>query len=138
MIHSTSVSLRWSDTDSQGHINHALLLTLLEEARSRWITSGSPSLVSNIVAARIEIDYHAPLLYSEGEVTVMTRVDRVGTKSFRLSQSLTSARADGPTFACANVVIVAFTPNTQTSRTLSSIERAWLLRYAEERPSKHD
>ncbi|MGH3201311.1 MAG: acyl-CoA thioesterase [Streptosporangiaceae bacterium] len=65
------VPVRWRDTDAQGHVNHAVFLTYLEEARDAFfehVIGADPSYV----VARVEVDLCAevrrrPIAFSEAE-----------------------------------------------------------------------
>src|SRR5699024_11445017 len=83
--------MRWTDLDAYGHVNNAAMLTLLEEARiaAFWsdgsssdgstaaigsaatkVLSGGPASDTRTLVARQEIEYLAPLDYSQKPVDV--------------------------------------------------------------------
>ena len=84
----TRVPLRWGDMDSLGHVNNAVVVTLLEEGRVRFLTElgdRAPAGIGSgfgLVAARHEIDYLRPLYYSPEPVELSVWIDRIGTASF--------------------------------------------------------
>ncbi|MDP9460183.1 MAG: acyl-CoA thioesterase, partial [Actinomycetota bacterium] len=70
MQHEHLVQLRWSDPDSYGHVNHARVLSLLEDAR---LTMGldAPGVAAgrqpDMILARLEVDYLRQVYYRVGE-----------------------------------------------------------------------
>jgi acyl-CoA thioester hydrolase len=69
-----------------GHVNNAVFLTYLEQARIAFLFGRGASMES-IIVARVEIDYRAPVRLGE-EVAVGVRAGRIGTKSFDLEYEL--------------------------------------------------
>ena len=63
------VPVRWRDTDAQGHVNHAVFLTYLEEGRDAFyaqVIGAEPSYV----VVRIEVDLRAEVRHLDQQVTV--------------------------------------------------------------------
>ena len=65
-----------------GHVNNAVFLTYLEEARIAYPAAVGAE-VSSMILARAEIDFRAPLRAGD-EVEIGVRPVAVGTKSFQL------------------------------------------------------
>src|SRR5690349_19957404 len=86
------VDVRWRDVDAQGHVNHAVFLTYLEEGRDAFYTR---MLVSDpiYVVARLEVHVRAEVGYPDRRVTVLIEVARLGTTSLTTRESL-------PTHTC--------------------------------------
>ena len=82
-----TVALRWRDLDHQGHVYHATVLTLLDEARTSWLdnTIGVASPDSYVVA-RIEIDYVGEIRIEQGDIEVAFSVERIGNTSITLAE----------------------------------------------------
>jgi acyl-CoA thioester hydrolase len=96
-------TVRFRDVDSMGHVNNAVFLTYLEEARIAYLLPFGAE-VTNMILARVEIDFRAPL-QSGDEIEVGVRPTTVGTKSFELEYEVRS----GETVAAeAKTVIVSF------------------------------
>ena len=91
--------VRFRDCDSMGHVNNAVYLTYLEEARIDVVGS-----LSAFILARVEIDFRDELRAGE-EIEVGTRVGRIGTKSFDLEHEI---RVDERLVAEAKSVLVAY------------------------------
>ena len=52
--------VRFRDLDSLGHVNNAVFLTYLEEARIGYLVPHGAE-AANMILARVEIDFRAPL-----------------------------------------------------------------------------
>jgi acyl-CoA thioester hydrolase len=115
------VPLRFRDLDYQGHVYHATVLTLLDEARTVWL--GEEIGVSDAdatVVARIEIDYLAEIRLSPREVEVEIGVQRVGRSSLTTVELL---RADEKAAARAVVTVVMWDRVAGRKRLLTDDER---------------
>ena len=98
---------RFSDLDGMGHVNNAVFLTYLEQARLAWfgqLDDGEPMPLTDIILARTEIDFRSPLVFGE-TVAIGVRPSRLGTKSFELEYEL---RVGARLVAEAKSVIVGY------------------------------
>ena len=114
--------IRWRDVDSYGHVNNAVYLTFLEEARDRWVEQALPD--TNFVIVRIAIDYRRELALDDEEVTVTCRGTGYGTSSIRTAEQVI-AKA-GWVAAEAESVVVAHDAIERRARALTAGERARL------------
>jgi acyl-CoA thioester hydrolase len=99
--------VRFRDLDPMGHVNNAVFLTYLEQARVAFFSEAGAATgleEMNMIVARVEIDYKAPVRLGQ-EVEVSVRASRFGTKSFDLDYEL---RVDGEIVAVAKSVQVAY------------------------------
>ena len=90
-----------------GHVNNAVFLTYLEQARIAFFEQQGLSVGledMNLVVARVEIDFRAPVRLGQ-EVEIAVRAGRLGTKSFDFDYELT---VDGEIVAEAKSVQVAY------------------------------
>jgi len=114
--------LRFRDVDAFGHVYHAEYLTLLDEARTRWfrevVALDEPGAY---VVARIEIDYLSSLVLDATEAVATFAVERVGTSSLTLTETL--AAPDGRVAARVRSVTVRRDPAAGRSRPLTDAER---------------
>jgi len=99
--------VRFRDLDPMGHVNNAVFLTYLEQARIAFleemgVATGLGQM--NMILARAEIDFRAPVRLGQ-EVEIAVRASRCGTKSFELDYELT---VDGTIVAEAKSVQVAY------------------------------
>jgi acyl-CoA thioester hydrolase len=99
--------VRFRDLDPMGHVNNAVFLTYLEQARIAFFEQQGVSVAlddMNMIVARVEIDFRAPVRLGQA-VEVAVSATRFGTKSFDLEYELT---VDGETVAEAKTVQVAY------------------------------
>ena len=123
--------VRWDDIDAFGHVNNAKYLTFAQEARFQWSwyqfveRNQTPSLVEMVVA-RAEVDYIAPIYEGGAFVDVHIWVDSIGTSSFTLNYEISSK---GVLHARIKTVQVAISMETKKSRPITDIEREFLKEY---------
>jgi acyl-CoA thioester hydrolase len=120
------IQIRWRDLDAYGHVNNAVYLNYLEEARDAWVeeTLGAAGDTWDFVLARVAIDYRQELTQDDGEVVVRCRLGSVGRSSVRTNEEI--VKRDGTISAVAQSVIVPRDPATGRSRPLSEQERSAL------------
>lgn len=124
----TRVSPRWSDQDRNGHVNHAAVVTLLEESRIKWraeMPGIRPSEASPTVVAALELNYRRPIHHGE-DLDVELTVSRIGTSSFSLE--FTGAQ-NGAVAVDGRTVLVSVWPESGKARPLAGQERRWLAGY---------
>ena len=87
------IDVRFRDCDAFGHVNNAVYLTYLEQARvEAWRhLHGTSGLPKDLILARVEIDYRAPATLGD-RLVVRLRVAAVGTKSFTLDCEIENVR----------------------------------------------
>src|SRR5262245_25258686 len=86
------VSVRWSDTDALGHVNHSVFLTYLEEGRYSFFANvlGSDPIY---VVVRLEVDLRAEVHHEDRQVMVRIAVERMGATSLTTHETvITSAQ----------------------------------------------
>jgi acyl-CoA thioester hydrolase len=113
--------VRFRDCDSLGHVNNAVYLTYLEEARVT-LRDEFGMTWTEMILARCEIDFRDQV--SVGEVVEVTAwPTRVGNKSFELGYEL---KVDDRLVAEAKTVLVAFDYEKNESRPLPDAWRKLL------------
>ena len=88
--HQRTESVRYRDTDRQGHVNNAVFSTFYECSRTNILYDPERGLMSpdrEFVIVKIEIDYQAELSWP-GEVEIGTRVVRLGSSSVTSEQAI--------------------------------------------------
>jgi acyl-CoA thioester hydrolase len=120
------VSVRWRDTDALGHVNNAVYLTYLEEARDAFYlrTLGDPIYV----VVRLEIDFRAEVHHADRAVRVEIAVERLGTTSLTTRETLRTA--DGAVAAEARVITVRWNQDVRAAVPFSAEQRARLAEFA--------
>lgn len=121
--HTEHIRIRWRDVDSYGHVNNAVYLTYLEEARDAWAHEVMGEAF-NFVIVRVAIDYRDELSLDDEAVVVQCRGAGLGRSSIRTSERVVTAA--GRLAAEAESVIVAHDPVTRRARPLTDAERATL------------
>jgi acyl-CoA thioester hydrolase len=96
-------TVRFRDIDSVGHVNNAVYLTYLEEARIAFLARADVDVTAMIVA-RIAIDFRAAVGLGE-TIDVEVNPGRVGRTSFVLDYLL---RSGDRVVAEATSVLVAY------------------------------
>jgi len=131
MIYTDKQFVRWDDIDAFGHVNNAKYLIFAQEARFQWSyyqfveRNQNPSLVEMVVA-RAEVDYIAPIYEGGAFVDVHLWVESVGNSSFTLNYEISSK---GVLHARIKTVQVAISMETKKSRPITDTEREFLKEY---------
>jgi acyl-CoA thioester hydrolase len=122
--HEKQIEIRWVDLDVYGHVNHAVYLTYLEEARDEWLgrALGDPASVWSFVVARVEIDYRRELNLDDDVVVARCGLARIGTSSVGTRESVSTRT--GELSAEAKAVLVARDHDSGRSRPLTEAERS--------------
>jgi acyl-CoA thioester hydrolase len=118
-----TIGLRWRDMDMLGHLNQAVYHELLEEGRGALFVALERAAFP-FVLVRVELDYRNEVRKDHGSVDIVTRVERVGSKSITIAHEI--VRADGTVAAEGLSVLVAWDPQARGSRALTEDERAAL------------
>ncbi len=126
--------LRWSDMDAFGHVNNAVFLRYLEEARidltfRRAPGRGEGSLAAGSVVARHEIDYLRPLPHGYEPVTIETWVTKIGAATITYAYEI---KDDAQVYARASTVVVPYNLAEGRPRRLTPQERAFFEAYRDE------
>lgn len=133
------VPLRWADMDSFGHVNHATMITLLEQARAEMLfvdaaRNGLHGMTEGLVVARVVADYHSPLSYSSGALRVHMDVRQVRAASFVVDYTACTAE----TVATAETLMVPYDLRKGRPRRLTAEERAFLRQWSPSSDSDAD
>lgn len=112
--HTTEIDVRFRDLDTMGHVNNALYVTYLEEARVDFFRSVFEASLSDVdsVLASVSIDYLAPIELGDRPVIELT-IEDVGRSSITMSYEIV---VDDETVATAETVQVMYDPDTDSSR----------------------
>ncbi|MEU5953895.1 MULTISPECIES: thioesterase family protein [Streptomyces] len=132
--HIYSCPLRWSDMDAFGHVNNAVFLRYLEEARIDFMFrlapgDGSPSFSGGSVVARHEIDYVRPLVHRHSPVTIESWVTKIGAASLTISYEVKDPEQ---VYVRATTIVVPFNLEAQRPRRITAEEKAVLLTFMDD------
>lgn len=101
----TDIELRYADLDPAAHVNNAVYVSYLEQARIEYLQDVMELTLSDLglVVAHLEIDYLQTIEWG-AEISIGVRVTEIGTKSFGMEYEV---RTDGEVAATAETVQVA-------------------------------
>ena len=125
--------VRWDDLDAFGHVNNAKYLTYAQEARFDWawysLTSKNEKpILIEMVVARGEVDYLAPITQGGCFYDVILWVESIGNSSFVNGYEVSK---DGVIYAKMKTVQVTIDLATRKSRPINTVERGFLDKYLE-------
>ena len=105
----TEIEVRFRDLDPMNHVNNAVYVTYLEQARAKYLIDVLDMDIErpNLVVASLSIDYRRPIEWGEA-VSVSVETTELGGSSFEMAYEI---RADGETAATAETVQVTIDPN---------------------------
>jgi acyl-CoA thioester hydrolase len=117
----TSDSLRFADTDRNGHINNGAFAALAESGRVQLIDRlFAPVLPPHafFVIARLSIDFHAELHFP-GQVRTATWVSRIGATSVTMRQAILAGAGPDASRPAATAEAVCVLLDAGTRRPLA-------------------
>ena len=123
MRYQTQQYVRWGDLDAFGHVNNATYLVYAQEARYTW------SKMIEMVVARAEVDFIAPIYTGDIFIDVEIWVNKIGNSSFGLTYEMKNG---DEVLARVKTVQVTVSMDTKKSRPLKDSEREFLTKYLEE------
>ncbi|WP_312870231.1 acyl-CoA thioesterase [Gordonia asplenii] len=126
-----AVPVRWSDMDVFQHINHARMVTLLEEARIPWLfydERPTASMRAGCLVADLHVKYQGQLRHDEGPIEVTMSVDKVRAVDFVVSYEVRARGADPASkpAVVASTQLVSFDIDTQRPRRMTAEEKDYL------------
>jgi len=114
--------VRWGDLDAFGHVNNATYLIYAQEARFEW------SKMLEMVVARAEVDFIAPIYDGDIFIDVEIWVNKIGNSSFGLTYEMKNG---AELLARVKTVQVTVAMDTKKSRPINDAEREFLTKYLE-------
>jgi acyl-CoA thioester hydrolase len=114
--------VRWGDLDAFGHVNNSTYLIFAQEARYAW------SKMIEMVVARAEVDFIAPIYTGDIYIDVDIWVNKIGTSSFGVTYEM---KYENELLAVVKTVQVTVSMDTKKSRPLTDAEREFLNKYLE-------
>jgi acyl-CoA thioester hydrolase len=91
-----SVPVRWSDIDMYRHVNHATMVTILEEARVPFLSHafGAEITTTGLLIAEVRVGYKGQLRLLDSPLQVTMWVQRLRAVDFTLGYEVRSVNAD--------------------------------------------
>ena len=115
--------MRWGDLDAFGHVNNATYLIYAQEARFAW------SKMIEMVVARAEVDFIAPIYTGDIYIDVEIWVNKIGNSSFGVTYEMKNGQE---LLARIKTVQVTVSLETKKSRPINDAERDFLTKYLED------
>ena len=133
MRHKCQLEIRWADLDAFKHINNAAYLVYMQEARAdfTWfsrIAKGEEPLLADMVVARAEVDFLAPIHQTGTTLDVEIYIEKVSNSSFVMVYEMSQG---GTLRARGKTVQVGVDMDTEKARRLRDNEREFLSQYLE-------
>ncbi len=127
------VHVRWSDIDMYQHINHATMVTLLEEARIPFLREPFESVIEEIglLIHEVKILYKGQLRLRDSPLQVTMYSKRVRAVDFTVGYEVRSVRKgeDSKPAVIAETQLAAVHIKEQRLQRLSGTQREYLQRY---------
>ncbi len=125
------VPVRWSDMDVFAHVNHARMVTLIEEARIPWLfydERPTASLRAGCVVADLHVKYREQVRHDEGPIAVTMFVEQLRAVDFTVGYEVRprDADPDAKPAVTATTQLVAFDVDAQRLRRLTAEEKDYL------------
>lgn len=129
----TPIGVRWSDIDMYQHINHATMVTILEEARVPFLAEafGPTITTTGLLIAEVKVSYKGQLRLVDSPLQVTIWVDRLRAVDFTLGYEVRSVNADPDSkpAVIAETQLAAFDIDEQKLVRLSPDHRDYLQRW---------
>nr|WP_221247329.1 thioesterase family protein [Gordonia humi] len=126
-----SVPVRWSDMDVFQHINHARMVTLLEEARIPWLFYDDKPTVAmrqGCLVADLHVKYQGQIKHDESPIEVTMWVQKLRAVDFTVGYEVRphGAEPGSKPAVVASTQLVSFDIDTQRPRRMTPEEKAYL------------
>ncbi|HNP57483.1 MAG TPA: thioesterase family protein [Gordonia sp. (in: high G+C Gram-positive bacteria)] len=125
------VPVRWSDMDVFQHINHARMVTLIEEARIPWLfydERPTAPLRDGCVVVDLHVKYQAQLRHDQGPIEVLMYLEKLRSVDFVVGYEVRAAGADPASkpAVVASTQLASFDISTQRPRRMTDAEKDYL------------
>ncbi|MGV0835096.1 acyl-CoA thioesterase [Mycolicibacterium thermoresistibile] len=129
----TPVPVRWSDIDMYQHVNHATMVTILEEARVPFLRDAfAPDIATTgLLIAEVRVAYKGQLRLADSPLQVTIWVNRLRAVDFTLGYEVRSVLADPDSkpAVIAETQLAAFHIDEQRLLRLTAPQREYLQKY---------
>lgn len=129
----TPVPVRWSDIDMYQHVNHATMVTILEEARVPFLSEPFAGDVhsTGLLIAEVKVSYKGQVRLTDSPLQVTIWVNRLRAVDFTLGYEVRSVHADPDSkpAVIAETQLAAFSIEEQKLVRLAPHHREYLQRY---------
>jgi acyl-CoA thioester hydrolase len=129
----TPIHVRWSDIDMYQHVNHATMVTILEEARVPFLIEpfADDFATTGLLIAEVKVGYKGQLRLADSPLQVTIWVNRLRAVDFTLGYEVRSVLADPDSkpAVIAETQLAAFHIDEQRLVRLAPHHREYLQRY---------
>lgn len=118
--HRTLVQIRFKDIDALGHVNNANHLSYFELARMNYsddVLGPIDWSKTGFILASARIDYKLPIMLKD-KLFVLSRVTKMGTKSFEIEHLIVRIESDGTETTLASGASVLVCMNYANMKTI--------------------
>ena len=120
--------------DAFGHVNNAVFVRYLEEARIDFMRrlapgNGSPSFTGGSVVARHEIDYVRPLVHRHSPVSIELWVTKVSAASMTIAYEV---KDEATLYLRASTIVVPYDFTEERPRRITAEEKSFLKEYMDD------
>lgn len=115
--------------DAYGHVNNAVFIRYLEEARIDFLFRPEKDFKQGSVVARHEIDYKRQLVHRHHPVDIALWITEIRAASFTITYEV---KDDDLVYVRASTVVVPFDFEAQRPRRITSEEREFLEGYRDD------
>ncbi|GHG93535.1 acyl-CoA thioesterase [Streptomyces lanatus] len=129
MRHIYRCPLRWSDMDAYGHVNNAVFVRYLEEARIDFLFRPEKDFRQGSVVARHEIDYKRQLVHRHHPVDIELWITEIRAASFTITCEV---KDDDVVYVRASTVVVPFDFEAERPRRITAEEKEFLREYMDD------
>ncbi|BBY30867.1 acyl-CoA thioesterase [Mycolicibacterium sediminis] len=127
------VPIRWSDIDMYQHVNHATMVTILEEARVPFLSTpfADDFVTTGLLIADVHVAYKGQLRLGDSPLQVTIWVQRLRAVDFTLGYEVRSVLADPDSKPAiiADTQLAAFDIEEQKLVRLAPHHREYLQRF---------
>jgi acyl-CoA thioester hydrolase len=129
------VAVRWTDQDVYRHLNNAVAVTLLEEARVQLVfdaasAAGVTGFVDGVLVTELSVDYKRQIGFGSRLLRVAMTVDDVRGAAFWIRYAMHDGpEPDDAVAITAQTRMAAFDMAAQRPRRLTAPEREFLGRW---------
>ncbi|MFT3899721.1 MAG: thioesterase family protein [Gordonia sp. (in: high G+C Gram-positive bacteria)] len=131
------VPVRWSDMDVFQHINHARMVTLIEEARIPWLfydERPTAPLREGCVVVEMNFKYQQQLRHDQSPIEVTMFIEKLRSVDFFVGYEVRAAGADPDSkpAVVASTHLASFDIETQRPRRMTDAEKDYLREFLRE------
>lgn len=108
LVARVTLGVRWGDMDAFNHVNNAVYLRYLEEARVQWLAGiAGMSLTDSIAPVLVasHVNYRKPIEWP-GEIVVELFIEKLGSSSLTMGHRMLAAADSTVLYSDGSVVMV--------------------------------